>query len=378
MSRRGLGLLGLALLVSACRTTPESSAQSAWREQRRTHLESLRSALNRCSLEQRDAYDPSSEEEYLLGRTIAAHMLDELGVEPLAPTHPLAQYVDKVGQYVAMVADLRGEEATEPLRADRPEQELEDRPWPLAGYRVLVLPLAEPRATASPGGTIMISTGMLQQLRSEEELAAVLAHEVAHLRRGHGVELLKAYLCQSDLEEHVAQRGGPPPPRAERARPERPRRERPLLRERRWRERMLYRGMRLRELRDQLVLHRLWGRSTQRLARSLRGGHLEELELEADRMAVSHLATAGYDPRALKHLLQRLEHEAGGQYAWLRTHPSFQERLRTLEPRLAELPPEQLTPPAAAMDSRTRRFQESLASLQAQPPPAAAEPPATP
>ncbi|MEK6814125.1 MAG: M48 family metallopeptidase [Nitrospirota bacterium] len=45
--------------------------------------------------------------------------------------------------------------------------------------------MAHPRAGGSPGD-ISITTGFLSTLESEAELAAVLAHEYAHLREGHG------------------------------------------------------------------------------------------------------------------------------------------------------------------------------------------------
>lgn len=46
--------------------------------------------------------------------------------------------------------------------------------------------MAHPRAGGSPGD-ISITTGFLNTLESEAELAAVLAHEYAHLREGHGL-----------------------------------------------------------------------------------------------------------------------------------------------------------------------------------------------
>lgn len=46
--------------------------------------------------------------------------------------------------------------------------------------------MAHPRA-GGPPGDISITTGFLNTLESEAELAAVLAHEYAHLREGHGL-----------------------------------------------------------------------------------------------------------------------------------------------------------------------------------------------
>lgn len=322
-------------------------------EQHREYLHSLKAALAGCSLEQRELYDPDVEEEYSLGRTVAARLLADLEVDPLPAEHPLSLYVSQVGQYVALVADAQGESATAPDRARRDERHLNDRPWPLAGYRFLVLPLAEPRATASPGGTVMISTGLLRQLQSEEELAAVLAHELSHLRRGHGVEVLKAYLCRSDAQERVAESA----------------RERVERVERNLQQNVnsLRRGQRVREIRSARRLSELMATATASALAALRDGYPEDFELEADRMAVAHLAAAGYNPSALRDLLLRMGREAQGRDEWFRTHPAFAERLATVTPRLEVLPPEQRRPAVEGVEARTRRFQRNMEAL----PPAA-------
>lgn len=46
-------------------------------------------------------------------------------------------------------------------------------------------------ALAFPGGFIYATTGFLQFVRSDHELAAVLAHEVAHAALGHGMEMMR-------------------------------------------------------------------------------------------------------------------------------------------------------------------------------------------
>tara|TARA_B100000575_G_C23080862_1_gene622740 strand:- start:30 stop:929 length:900 start_codon:yes stop_codon:yes gene_type:complete len=46
-------------------------------------------------------------------------------------------------------------------------------------------------AFAAPGGFIFITTGMLDFLKNEDELAFVLAHEVAHIELDHGLNAIK-------------------------------------------------------------------------------------------------------------------------------------------------------------------------------------------
>jgi predicted Zn-dependent protease len=308
----------------------------------------LTSALTGCPLERRQAYELDAEQEYQVGRAVAAQQLAELDVAPLPPEEPLARYVEQVGQYVALVAEATGN-ASAPDRANRDERVVPNRPWPFAGYRFLVLPLEEPRATASPGGTVMVSTGLLRVLQSEEELAAVLAHEVAHVQRGHGVEVLKASMCQraarkdasealqafgARIESNVRQNLG---------------------------------GAGIRSTEDASVLGELLGSATDTALELFKEGYPEDFELEADRMSVRHLVSAGYDPRALTWLLQRMAREAQGQDAYFRTHPPFKARLETVGTRLKALPPEQWKAPAEWLHQRTQRFLHETRALRAAP-----------
>jgi beta-barrel assembly-enhancing protease len=305
----------------------------------------LTSALSGCSLERRKAFEMDAEQEYSVGRTVAARQLAALDVAPLPASHPTARYVSQVGTLLALVAETTGNASAPDRARERPERVLDNRPWPLAGYRFLVLPVDEKRATASPGGTVMVTTGLLRALQSEEELAAVLAHEVAHVQRGHGVEILKAYMCQhaakaeategvkafaADVEQNLRAGTG---------------------------------AVGLRATNDPGVLSELLGKATEGAFSVFQMGYPEEFELEADRMAVRHLASAGYRPGSLKDLFLRLRREAKGADAYARTHPSYDARLRTVQPRLEALTPAQRTPAEEAVAARTRRFREALAPL---------------
>jgi Zn-dependent protease with chaperone function len=59
-------------------------------------------------------------------------------------------------------------------------------PW---SFKIVDLP--EPNAVALPGGFVYVTKGMLGFIRSEHELAAVLAHEVAHTSFRHQMELMR-------------------------------------------------------------------------------------------------------------------------------------------------------------------------------------------
>jgi predicted Zn-dependent protease len=312
---------------------------------RKESLSTLTSALTGCPLERRQAYELDPEQEYALGRAVAARQLATLGTEPLPSTEPLARYVDQVGQYLALVAEAVGNSSA-PDRAARAERVLENRPWPLAGYRFLVLPLEEPRATASPSGTVMISTGFLRKLQSEEELAAVLAHEIAHVQRGHGVEVLKAFMCH-----HAARQEASASLRAFGQSGERNAR--------------VQGGSGPRGTQDSGVLSELLGGAAEGAASLYREGFPKDFELEADRISVRILAAAGYDARSLTGLLRRMSFEAPAHHAWVRTHPKLEERLETVGERLKQFGSAQPHPSQEAVALRTQRFLQALETLKA-------------
>jgi len=54
-------------------------------------------------------------------------------------------------------------------------------------YYVKILDMKEPNAFSLPGGFTYITTGMLDFLKSEDEIAAILAHEFVHADRAHGI-----------------------------------------------------------------------------------------------------------------------------------------------------------------------------------------------
>ena len=59
-------------------------------------------------------------------------------------------------------------------------------------FRAVLLDRREPNAFALPGGRIFVFTGLLDRVQRPEELAGVLAHEMAHVTRRHGLRKLIA------------------------------------------------------------------------------------------------------------------------------------------------------------------------------------------
>ena len=98
-------------------------------------------------------------EEISIGKDVASRLL---GAAPLVANPGLQRYVNQVGRWLA-------------VQTERP-----DLPWQFG-----VLDSPNVNAFAVPGGTIFITRGLLERMRSEAELAGVLGHEIVHVLRKH-------------------------------------------------------------------------------------------------------------------------------------------------------------------------------------------------
>lgn len=110
----------------------------------------------------------STEEEVAVGKDIVAQML---GKYPLATDAAFQHYINQVGVWLA-------------LRSTRP-----DLPW-----RFAVLKSDTINAFAAPGGTVLVTSGMVKLLTNEAELACVLGHEIAHISRRHHIDVMQKNL----------------------------------------------------------------------------------------------------------------------------------------------------------------------------------------
>lgn len=117
--------------------------------------------------------DYSAAEQHTLGTEFSAVLL---GARPLLRNERVQRYVNQVGVWVAAQAD-------KPL-------DKEGRPIQFA-WRFGVIDTDAINAYATPGGYVFITSGLFKRLESEAELAGVLAHEIAHVTRGHYLAALK-------------------------------------------------------------------------------------------------------------------------------------------------------------------------------------------
>jgi len=244
--------------------------------------------------------DITEEEEYYIGRSVAALILSRYKVYDNAE---LTGYVNRVGQAVACFSS---------------------RPETYAGYHFLILDSEEINAMAAPGGFIFITRGLLKTCQDEEMLAAVLAHEVGHVAARHGLQSIKKARLMDAFKliaSEAASRVGSED------------------------------FKKLVSVFDS-VLGDIMTVLVER-------GYDRKYEYEADSLSVKFLAQAGYSPAGLTGFLEQLKKEApsvsAGARGWFRTHPLPADRLDRVN--------KEITAPAAALVSvslRTARFQKMI------------------
>src|SRR5829696_3357376 len=105
----------------------------------------------------------SEGQELAIGQQSHQQVLDQFGVYNEKPE--LNRLVDRVGHVLA-------------AKSERP-----NLPWT---FTVLDTPMIN--AMALPGGFIYITRGMLERINSEDELAGVLGHEIAHVTARHSAQ----------------------------------------------------------------------------------------------------------------------------------------------------------------------------------------------
>ena len=102
--------------------------------------------------------------ELSLGLHVASKPMGSCSVVP--GDDPRSIYVNKVGQTIASASAC----------------------VPFLGFRFVLLESKDVNAFAVPGGIICVYAGLLDFLESEDELAVVLGHEVAHVELRHGIK----------------------------------------------------------------------------------------------------------------------------------------------------------------------------------------------
>ena len=178
-------------------------------------------------------------------------------------------------------------------------------------WRFAILDTPSINAMAFPGGIVVVTRGLYALLGSEDELAAVLAHEIAHVNRRHQWKVIQQQKLIALAGDAVARSDA--------------------------------------------------GRSAQVAAdlgtKLIARGLDKSAEFEADRDGVVIAARAGYDSSALIAVMERLKAlKSGADTALLfSTHPSPEARIAALTAAATPEIESAATPSAAAARIRTAR-----------------------
>jgi predicted Zn-dependent protease len=213
--------------------------------------------------------DISSRDAYFLGRAVGASLLARYGLYTEKPA--LTEYLNQICAAITInspTPDIYG------------------------GYHVSILNSPDLNAFATAGGHIFICRGLLEALTTEDALAAVLAHEIAHIQLNHSAELINYMRITRDLSTVADRAAGI------------------ATREASLSERKMLFDNAVREMVTTLV----------------ETGYTREQEFQADNYALTLLALAGYSPLSLTEVLTLLQN-AGGTGGYNGTHPSPELRI---------------------------------------------------
>ena len=285
------GSVSAVLLFSACSSVAQVSdvVNSGY----------LRSAFTAGKSVQKAVEEITPEQEYYLGRAVGASITHSYGAyDNDAANH----YVNVIGQILALASD---------------------KPETYGGYHYLILDSQDINAFAAPGGLIFLSRGMLRLCESEDELAAVLAHEVAHVNLSHAV----AAISNSRWTD-VATVVGTESVKS-------------------------FAGGQVAELTKAFE-----GSIQDVTSKLVTSGYARGQEKDADALALDILRRVGYDPTALARVLERMEkHLKPDGLDFAKTHPPPKVRLADI----AKLTEGDL--PQATVAARQARFERAMKGM---------------
>lgn len=223
----------------------------------------LRTNFNLAS--QRQEYTlTSTDKEVELGRKLARRVEKDLEV---VPDEPMQERVRKIGARLAAVCDRK-----ELL------------------YHFTVVSDEDVNAFSLPGGYVFVNDGLIKQTASDDELAAVMAHEIAHIAARHAIHQYETGI-----------------------------------------------GVQLAQLATIATRQAAAARGVSIAAQAASLSYAREDELEADKLGVKYMKAAGFDPKAMLSFLQKLQEINQNKTNYLPrgivrpqyalTHPYVPERL---------------------------------------------------
>ncbi|GMO50901.1 MAG: M48 family metalloprotease [Treponemataceae bacterium] len=208
------------------------------------------------------------EQEYYIGRAVAATLLQTYRIYN-APA--FTEYLNEIVMTLAV---------------NSPVPEIYN------GYHTAILDTNEINAFATSGGHILVTRGLLAAAESEDALAAVLAHELAHIQLGHSTKAIRSSRVVDTMLANAATIAA------------------------------------ANDINMDEVSRALGDSVNDVVSTLVTKGYSQTQEYDADKYALSLMASAGYDPRAMADMLAVLQRQSSSVRGGLTsTHPSATNRL---------------------------------------------------
>jgi len=220
--------------------------------------------------------DITPEQEYYIGRAVGANILGMYRIYDR--DRELTLYLNKICRAITVNSQ---------------------RPDIYNGYHLAILDSDEINAFATSGGHIFVTRGLIACAESEDALAGVIAHEVAHIQLQHGLKAIK----NARMNQALIQTGSA-------------------------------------AVSEALPLGELTNIFTESIGEVINtmviSGYSQTQEFEADVTAITLMAAAGYDPAGLMVMLRTLEknyNPSGSGFG--KTHPGPAQRIANAEKTLS-------------------------------------------
>lgn len=187
----------------------------------------------------------------------------------------LVARIDRIGQKLARVSDRQDYQ-----------------------YHFFVIEKDELNAFTIPGGNIYIYTGLVNKLKSDDEIAAVLAHEIGHCAARHTIKKFQAAVGYD-----------------------------------------LIGGIILNEVGMQEQVRRIASMSSSAVMRLVFSAYGRQDEHESDKLGLKYMDLAGYDLDGMVGSFQVLEKESKGPDVplILRTHPYISDRIKAVREEIQKI-----------------------------------------
>ena len=238
-------------------------------------------ALKKAGVAVEKAYEEiTPEQEYYIGRAVGANILSSYKLQ--AGKAAQLSYINKICN--ALVVNS-------------------PRPDIFNGYHLNILDSDEINAFATPGGHIFMTRGLINTATSEDTLASVIAHEIAHIQLQHGMMAIKksrtnqAFASAAVSVATIAVGD-----------------------------------------KEYAELVNTFANGVGEIAITLmEKGYSRDQEFEADSMAMALLEMAGYEPSSLIDMLKVLEKNQGKHPGGFNsTHPSPAQRITNAQKKVGE------------------------------------------